>query len=112
MTTLFSVATRIDNHGCAVLTVVGEVDMATAPQLRAACVAALEGGANGLVLDMSGVSFLDASGLGALVGVFQRARAAGASVTLAAVQPRAHAAFELTNLTHLLGVCNVGDAIA
>ena len=57
----------------------GEVDGATAPLLREALVmahAALlrEGLRRALVLDLSEVTFLDASALGVLVGVAKRAR--------------------------------------
>jgi anti-sigma B factor antagonist len=105
MITLFSVGTRIDNHGSAVVTVAGEVDVATAPRLRSACLEALEGGATELIVDMSRVGFLDAAGLGALVGVLKRARAAGGSVTLAALHPRVRWLFELTDLAERFAIC-------
>jgi anti-anti-sigma factor len=47
--------------------VVGEVDLATAPRLSQAISAALMEDRTGLVLDVSGVSFMDSTGIHALV---------------------------------------------
>ena len=50
------------------LDVAGELDLATAPALREAVAGLLAAGeALTLVLELSGVSFLDSSGLGALL---------------------------------------------
>jgi anti-anti-sigma factor len=59
------------------LIVSGEVDLSTAPRLRAAGVAAITAPeCTGLAVDLSAVSFLDSSGVGALVAV----RSAGAGL--------------------------------
>ena len=49
------------------LRVVGEVDLATAPGLSQAISAALMEDPRGLVLDVSGVSFMDSTGIHALI---------------------------------------------
>ena len=59
--------------GGSVLTLNGEVDVYTAPALKEQMVAAIEGGRVNLVVDMDGVSFIDSSGLGVLVGALRRA---------------------------------------
>lgn len=46
-----------------VLRLAGELDMATAPILAAALYAAVEGGAAGLVLDLTDLSFMDSTGI-------------------------------------------------
>ena len=56
-----------------VLSVTGEVDIATTPQLGEALAAALRFRSKGLVCDLTGVSFLGASGLTALLLVRRRA---------------------------------------
>ena len=67
---------RLDN-GLAVVTVVGEIDIATAALLRALVDEAIEVGAARVVVDMAGIKFLDASGLSVLVSAAQRLRTAG-----------------------------------
>src|SRR3546814_16905205 len=49
----------------------GELDMSTAPELSAALVKAGEGGSGPIKLDLSGVTFLDSSAIGALISAGQ-----------------------------------------
>ena len=69
-----------------VLSVTGEVDIATTPQLSEALAAALRFLAKGLVCDLTGVSFLGASGLTALLLVRRRAVACHTWLDLACPQ--------------------------
>jgi anti-sigma B factor antagonist len=50
-----------------VLTVSGELDMATAPELRASLMAAVQSGTGGLVLDLRPVGFLDSVALATML---------------------------------------------
>ena len=50
-----------------VLTVFGELDIATAPELRTRLTAALEQGATRLVIDLRGLSFLDSVAVATLL---------------------------------------------
>jgi anti-sigma B factor antagonist len=51
----------------AVITVHGELDMLTVPELRTALAEAIEGGAKRLLLDLTDVSFIDSVSLAAIV---------------------------------------------
>ena len=62
MTTPFSATTRVTGAG-PVVTVHGEVDMATAPRLRAEIGALALGRGRLLVVDLAGVTFCDSSGI-------------------------------------------------
>jgi anti-anti-sigma factor len=62
--------------GAAVVVVTGEVDMSTSPALREQ-LRAPEAQAETVVLDLREVSFMDSSGLGAIVGQHKRAREHG-----------------------------------
>jgi anti-anti-sigma factor len=68
-------------EGAAVVTVDGELDMATAGRLVGA-VAELPGGHEPVVLDLSNVSFLDSSGVRALLEVSDRATDGGRPIGL------------------------------
>ena len=63
----FSVRTE-DLGAATVLSVSGEVDMATAPDLEESIKDALERGSEVLVVDLSGVSFLASAGMSVLIG--------------------------------------------
>jgi anti-anti-sigma factor len=62
--------------GGAVVVVTGEVDMSTTPALREQ-LRGPEAVADTVVLDLREVSFMDSSGLGAIVGQHKRARERG-----------------------------------
>lgn len=68
----FSVRSQ-DHGGAVVLSVAGEVDMATAPALEESIKAALERGPDLLVVDLSEVSFLASAGMSVLIGGNQQA---------------------------------------
>ena len=57
-----------------VLAVAGEVDLATAPELRSAVGAALGSGARELWLDLSATAFMDSAGLHVLLDTHHRMR--------------------------------------
>jgi anti-sigma B factor antagonist len=57
-----------------------------------------------VVLDMSGVSFLDSAGVGALVSLFVSRRNQGKSFALAALPPQATAVITVAGLQKLLPV--------
>jgi anti-sigma B factor antagonist len=54
------------------VTVRGEIDVATAPQLREMLHDLIQGGANQIVLDCRELAFLDSSGIGLLVAARKR----------------------------------------
>jgi len=54
--------------GATVLSVTGEVDMATAPELEESIKTALDRGPEALIVDLSGVSFLASAGMSVLIG--------------------------------------------
>jgi anti-sigma B factor antagonist len=61
----------------------GEVDVATVDQVRMALGEAIAAQPRTVVVDLADLSFIDSTGLGALVFGFQRARDAGIAFRLA-----------------------------
>jgi anti-sigma B factor antagonist len=72
-----------DRDGWQVLTLAGEVDVATAPRLRDRLVQLITEGPPRVVVDLSGLTFIDSMGLGALVSGMKRARAHDGDLRLA-----------------------------
>lgn len=98
--------------GIAVVTVTGEVDAHTADQVRTAVEAGIEPGAR-LVADLSGVSFLDSTGLGVFVTALKHLREQDGSLDLVVTSPRVMKVFELTGLDVLIPIHeNRGAALA
>ena len=80
------------------VTVRGEVDMATAPQLRDALDELVDGGASRILLDCRGLDFLDSSGIGVLIAVRKRLGDDG-SLTLEAPPAHVRKVLELTGVS-------------
>ena len=82
-----------------VVAVRGEIDVATSPQLRNDLNTLVARGARHITLDFSGVSFVDSSGLGVLVGTYKRLREdQDGSVRIVGAQPSVRKVFEITGL--------------
>ncbi len=88
----------------AVVVVSGDVDAATAPQLRQQFDDLLADGQQDFVIDLSGVKFMDSSGLAALVQLFKRVRIGHGDVRLCGLQPEVGRIFELTRLNRVFDI--------
>jgi anti-sigma B factor antagonist len=87
-----------------VLTVRGEVDLASAPKLAAAMTELMDRGHTHVAVDLGAVEFIDSSGLGVLVGSLRRLRDDGGDLVLRAASPPVTRILELTGLDGLLPV--------
>jgi anti-sigma B factor antagonist len=76
----------------------GEVDLATAPALRAAIGRLLDTGTRSASIDLAGVTFLDSSGLHALVDGERACRAAGVPMVLSGTPTAVLRVLELAGL--------------
>lgn len=76
----------------------GEVDLYTAPDLKTTIYEILDSGTNSIILDMTGLEFMDSSGLGVLVGTLKRVRSSGGSLCLICDRDNLLKVFSLTGL--------------
>ena len=95
--------------GVAIVQPHGELDLATVETLRAA----LDGveDAEGLLLDLRGLSFIDSTGLHLLVAVHERAQRDGFQLTLVAPAAPADKAIEVSGLDQALPFVAAYDAV-
>jgi len=80
----------------------GRLNLTTAAVLRQSVAAEVDGGRVRVVLDLADVSFVDSSGLGAIVGGLKSARQAGGDLRIAAAGEQVRTVLELTNLDRVL----------
>ena len=99
--------------GRTVVQVVGEIDVYTAPQLRERLDQEIEAGRHDLVVDLSGVSFMDSTGLGVLVGRLKQIRLNDGSMKLVCAHDRVLKVFVITGLDKVFAIYpTVGEAVA
>lgn len=89
-------------EGLVVLAPQGKLNLVTAPSVKARIEALAKEGAARVVLDLTGVSFIDSSGLGALIGSLKTARQAGGDLRIACAGEQVRAVLQLTNLDRIL----------
>jgi anti-sigma B factor antagonist len=96
------------NH--TVVSVVGEIDLYTAPRLHSELAAALGGdGPVRLVVDMSGVEFCDSTGMNVLLAAHRRAREAGGDLELAGPRATVRKVLQVTGLETIFTVRDGAD---
>ena len=106
----FEVETIDAGEPVVVIAVHGQADLHTAPELRNAINAALDGGATGLVIDLSEATFIDSMTLGVLLGAVKRLRPSGGKVSIVCVDPHIRRIFEITLLDRVFSIHTDLDA--
>jgi len=100
-------------HGAIVLTVSGELDVATGPQLDRELAALATAGEHRVVLACAGLTFCDACGITVLLRARSRAHDHQGWLRLAAAHPRLRHVLTITALTRVLLMFDtVADAVA
>ncbi len=100
-------------EGWTVVTVHGEIDVATSPTLRERLIDLVNGGATRLVLDLEAVDFLDSTGLGTIVSLLKRVRTHGGDLRLVCTEARIRRLFEITGLDKAVPLhASLDDAIS
>lgn len=90
--------------GVAIIEIAGELDLYTAPRLKETLLAALEGGALKVLVDMTGVHFIDSSALGVLIGGVKRLKPKGGSMALVSVDENVNWIFQITGLNSVFDI--------
>jgi anti-sigma B factor antagonist len=88
---------------------ISRVTAATVPALKAAIAAVIASGHHRLIIDMEGVSFLDSSGLGAMVGLLKLVGSRG-DVVVCSLQPSVDQMFRLTRMDKVFRIFHDADA--
>jgi anti-sigma B factor antagonist len=96
--------------GMHVFELIGSLDIATAPTVRAALLEASERGDHRLIVDLTKLEFLDSTGLGALIGGQRRAKEFDGDVRLVASEGQILRLLRITGLLNVFSVYPTLDA--
>lgn len=93
---------RVREDGCAVIELRGELDLASEVALRHLLLELVREDPPGILVNMQHVSFIDSTGLGALVAGYKAAREAGIPYRVGRVAPFVERQMRITGLDELL----------
>lgn len=105
----FAINRRELDARTSVISVEGEVDLSTAPELKWMLLDSSEAGYSRLVLDLSLCRFMDSTALGVLIGV-KRSLHAGSSLAIVSQQAGVLRVFELSGLDSAFAIFPTLDA--
>jgi anti-sigma B factor antagonist len=96
-----------------IIRVAGEIHATTAPEFSERLNEAIAGGKTGVVLDLTGVEFIDSTGLSVLLNGLRRVTRVRGSMVLACANPTVLRLFEITKLDSTFEIVpSCDDAIA
>jgi anti-sigma B factor antagonist len=82
----------------------GEIDLHVSPRITSTLNAAVKGKPRDLIIDMSNVSYIDSSGLAALIEAMQKVEKYGGKFALAALQQNVKPIFEIARLDQVFRI--------
>ena len=88
--------------GATVVGLTGRLDLLSAAQVKERLAQEAAAGRKRLVVDLGDVSFIDSSGLGALIGALKAARVAGGDLRIARPTDQAQLILKLTTLDRVM----------
>ena len=106
-----AIETHEHESGALVLSISGEVDVVRSPDLQEALQDAIGrvSGKGALIVDLSGVTYMDSSGVATLVRGLQLSRKKGVQMVLCALQERVRSIFEIARLDTVFTIAGTLD---
>jgi len=82
----------------------GEIDLHASPRVRQAFSQLLDRQETRILVDLSGVTYMDSSGIAVLIETMQRAQSYGGQLALFGVPQRVRTVFEIAQLDQVLNI--------
>lgn len=96
-----------------VVSITGDIDLETSPQLRDFLKPKSSKKTPALLLDFTGVEYIDSSGLATLIEYFQAVQGFKGKLALASLSPRVKNVFEIVRLEQIFSIhTDVSSALA
>ena len=97
---------EIVTDGVIVLELHGEIDLQNSPEMRQLMQERAARRIPALLLDFTGVKYIDSSGLATLIEYYQSSRAFDGRVVVAGLSHRVRSIFELVRLNEVFSICS------
>ncbi len=88
-----------------VVVLAGDIDLHHVPAVHPVLLGECEKKPERLVIDLADVGYMDSSGVGLLVKVYQTVKAHGGKLRLVGMNPRVRGVFEITRLDKYFVIC-------
>ncbi|MBP2649786.1 MAG: anti-sigma-factor antagonist [Firmicutes bacterium] len=99
--------TTLVKQGILVVRVEGEMDMHLAEQFRNTVDAALEtSGVKHMILSLKGVTFIDSSGVGVILGRYKKITALGGNLMIVNAKPQVARVLEVSGMLRIMKLYN------
>jgi anti-sigma B factor antagonist len=109
----FDLVTQALGDGTFVVSLTGEIDLYTAPELKSELLRLVAEGPNRIVVDLSGATFVDSTTLGVLLGAVKRLRLIGGELVIVCADLNIRRILSITLLDRAFTIYDtLGDALA
>lgn len=99
-----------DDGEICVVDLQGEIDVFASPQVKSSLVELAKNGRTLIVADFGKVSYIDSTGLGALVAALKAARERDGTIAIVCVNPQIRRIFDITGLVKIFGLFDDVDS--
>ena len=103
-TVKFELKTTTTSRGQFTISLTGDIDLYTAPELKTELHRLIEAGATRIVIDLTSATFIDSTTLGVLLGALKRFRPTGGELVLVCSDPNIRRIFEITLLDRVFPI--------
>ena len=100
----FAVDVELDGD-VAVVVLAGEIDLYTAPRFKDVVMHSIDDGAQRVVVDLTGATFIDSTALGVLVGAGKRLHLVQGALAIACLNGNIRRILEITGLDGVFAIC-------
>jgi anti-sigma B factor antagonist len=90
---------KVDNGAACVMTVRGDIDLASAPDFEMSLRSTLDSSPTSVTIDLAGLTFIDSSGLRVLVSLSKEAQSRGTTLGLRNIPRHAQRVLDITGLS-------------
>jgi anti-sigma B factor antagonist len=95
-----------DKNGVAVCAIMGDIDINSSPELKKSFDQIIKAKKDKVLVNFSGVDYVDSSGLATLVEILKNMRSFGGKLKLAALSQKVLGLFEITKLNKLFDIAS------